>query len=58
MAGQWLVFWCTVLGLVVIVLGEVHRYRHDDRGRGLGRTPNDRLHDEIDRHGGSDESPL
>lgn len=46
--GQLLVFWCCVLGLVVIVLAELHRWTH--RNDGLRVTPNRRLREELSRH--------
>lgn len=45
--GQWLVFWCAVLGLVVVVLAEWFR-AHD--GRPLGRGGHERLMNELRNH--------
>lgn len=48
--GQWLVFWCCVLGLVVVVLSEWFRWRNRARGDYIGRHPSARLRAEIERH--------
>lgn len=45
--GQTLVFWCVILGFVIVFLAEVVRAIH--RAPGLGRTPRARLRDELDR---------
>jgi hypothetical protein len=53
--GQILVFWCGLAGLVVVFCAEVFRAWH--RSRPLGRTPHERLMQEIRHKGADDESP-
>lgn len=48
--GQWLVFWCCIAGLVVVVLSEFCRYRNAARARGLQPHPSTRLREELERH--------